>query len=114
MYAHYAKDPSFNCFPSLHAAVATITFYAWHRYARLLRSPVVRGIAIGTLAVGIGVVLSTLFVKQHYIADEIAGVLLAWGIGRWMFDAFWGSASRDAGSRGATSGAAPKAPAASK
>jgi hypothetical protein len=89
MYAHYATDPSFNCFASLHAAVATISFYAWHRYARLLRSRVVRVVSLGMLVVGIGVVLSTLFVKQHYIADEIAGILLAWGIGRWMFDAFW-------------------------
>jgi membrane-associated phospholipid phosphatase len=43
------------------------------------------------LVVGIGVVLSTLFVKQHYIADEVAGVLLALVIGKWMFDAFWGA-----------------------
>lgn len=85
MYAHYAADPSFNCFPSLHAAVAAISFYAWHRYARLTGSGIARGIAIVMLAVGIGVVLSTLFVKQHYIADEVAGVLLAWGIGRWAF-----------------------------
>jgi len=85
MYAHYASDPSFNCFPSLHAAVATICWYAWYRYARQRNSAVVRGIAIGMLVVGIGVVLSTLFVKQHYIADEIAGILLAWGIGRWVF-----------------------------
>jgi len=85
MYAHYGTDPSFNCFPSLHAAVATISFYAWHRYAGLTGSRIARGIAIGMLIIGIGVVLSTLFVKQHYIADEIAGVLLAWGIGRWMF-----------------------------
>jgi membrane-associated phospholipid phosphatase len=92
VYAHYARDPSFNCFPSLHAAVATITFYAWHRCARLRQSRVVRGISVLMLVVGIGVVLSTLFVKQHYIADEIAGILLAWGVGRWMFDAFWGSA----------------------
>jgi membrane-associated phospholipid phosphatase len=85
MYAHYASDPSFNCFPSLHAAVATVCWYAWHRYARQRKSAVVRGIAIGMLVVGIGVVLSTLFVKQHYIADEIAGILLAWVIGRWVF-----------------------------
>jgi membrane-associated phospholipid phosphatase len=91
MYAHYEKDPSFNCFPSLHAAVATITFYAWHRYAQLLRNGLVRVIAIAMLVVGIGVVLSTLFVKQHYIADEIAGVLLALVIGKWMFDVFWGA-----------------------
>ena len=90
MYAHYAKDPSFNCFPSLHAAVATISFYAWHRYAQLLKRPVLRGISIAMLIVGIGVVLSTLFVKQHYIADEVAGVALALAIGKWMFDYFWG------------------------
>ena len=34
MYAHFAADPSFDCFPSLHAAVAIICFYAWYRYAR--------------------------------------------------------------------------------
>ena len=88
MYAHYGTDPSFNCFPSLHAAVATISFYAWHRYAGLTGSRAARGIAIGMFVIGIGVVLSTLFVKQHYIADEIAGVLLAWGIGQWMFRAW--------------------------
>ena len=91
MYAHYGTDPSFNCFPSLHVAVATISFYAWHRYARLLRNPAVRGISIGMLVVGIGVVLSTLFVKQHYIADEAAGIVLALAIGKWVFDHFWGT-----------------------
>ncbi|MGO9308799.1 MAG: phosphatase PAP2 family protein [Spirochaetia bacterium] len=91
MYAHYAADTSFNCFPSLHAAVATISFYAWHRYARLLRSTAARVIAIGMLVMGIGVVLSTLFVKQHYIADEIAGILLAVLTGRWVFDSVWGT-----------------------
>lgn len=85
IYAYFGTDPSFNCFPSLHAAVAAISFYAWHRYAGLTGSRVVRGIAVGMLVVGVGVVLSTLFVKQHYVADEIAGVLLAWGIGHWMF-----------------------------
>ena len=85
MYDTYARDPSFNCFPSLHAAVATICWYAWQRYARQRPGPVVRAIAILMLAVGIGVVLSTLFVKQHYIADEIAGVLLALGVGRFVF-----------------------------
>jgi membrane-associated phospholipid phosphatase len=89
MYAHFATDPSFDCFPSLHAAVATISFYAWHRYARLTGRKVVRGISIGMLVVGTGVVLSTLFVKQHYIADEVAGILLALGIGRWIFDRYW-------------------------
>ncbi|MFI5368934.1 MAG: phosphatase PAP2 family protein [Spirochaetia bacterium] len=89
MYAHFGSDPSFNCFPSLHAAVSVICFYAWYRYARVKPNRITRVIAIGMLIVAIGVVLSTLFVKQHYIADEIAGIILAWGIGRWMFDLFW-------------------------
>ena len=89
MYHHYASDPSFNCFPSLHAAVAVICFYAWYRYALVQPTGVTRVIAIVMFVVAVGVVLSTLFVKQHYIADEIAGILLAWAIGRWMFDVFW-------------------------
>ena len=89
MYAHYAGDPSFNCFPSLHAAVSVICFYAWYRYARVKPNRITRAIAIGMLVVAVGVVLSTLFVKQHYIADEIAGIILAGGIGKWMFDLFW-------------------------
>jgi membrane-associated phospholipid phosphatase len=89
MYAHYAGDPSFNCFPSLHAAVATICAYAWYRYARVTGRRWVLGVAIGMIVVAVGVVLSTLFVKQHYIADEVAGIALALVIGTWMFDAFW-------------------------
>jgi membrane-associated phospholipid phosphatase len=89
IYAHYATDPSFNCFPSLHASVAVICFYAWYRYARLKPNWITKAIAILMLVVAAGVVLSTLFVKQHYIADEIAGIVLAWVIGRWMFDLFW-------------------------
>ena len=89
MYAHYASDPSFDCFPSLHAAVAVICFYTWFRYARARRGWLTAAIAAFMFVIATGVVLSTLFVKQHYIADEIAGILLAWGIGRWMFDTFW-------------------------
>jgi membrane-associated phospholipid phosphatase len=85
MYHHFTTDPSFNCFPSLHASVAVICFYVWYRYARLRPSNLTRGIAIGMAVVALGVMLSTLFVKQHYIVDEIAGLLLAWGIGAWIF-----------------------------
>ena len=91
MYGHYGSDPSFNCFPSLHAAVSVICFYAWYRYACVKPNRITRAIAIGMLVVTVGVVLSTLFVKQHYVADEIAGIILAWGIGKWMFDLFWKS-----------------------
>ena len=36
-----------------------------------------------------GVILSTLFIKQHYIADEIAGIALAWIIGTLLFKKLW-------------------------
>ncbi len=81
MYAHFRGDPSFNCFPSLHAAVSTICAYAWFRHARSHPNVLTKAIAIGVAIIALGVVLSTLFVKQHYIADEIAGILLAWGMG---------------------------------
>jgi hypothetical protein len=30
-----------------------------------------------------------LFIKQHYIADEIAGIALAWIIGTVLFNKLW-------------------------
>ncbi len=96
VFEYYATDTSFNCFPSLHAAVSTIIFYAWYRYSKIEHENphappkwLRKGLAIITLIFAAGVVLSTLFVKQHYIIDEIAGVLLAWGVGKLIFDYLW-------------------------
>ena len=46
-------------------------------------------VAIITFIVAAGVVLSTLFVKQHYILDEIAGIVLAYVVGRYTFNYLW-------------------------
>jgi membrane-associated phospholipid phosphatase len=65
----YSADPPYNCFPSLHVAhsfVSALTCYRVHRGV---------GITAGFCAFLIGV--STLFTKQHYIVDVIAGMLLA-------------------------------------
>lgn len=65
----YSLDPPYNCFPSLHVAhsfVSALTCYRVHRGV---------GIAAGIAASLIGV--STLFTRQHYIADVIAGAFLA-------------------------------------
>jgi membrane-associated phospholipid phosphatase len=86
MYAHYLTDPSFDCFPSLHAAISVICYYAWYRLWRSRKNALTASIAVLALIVSIGTVLSTLFVKQHYIADEIAGIALGWAVGRWVFD----------------------------
>ncbi len=65
----YSLDPPYNCFPSLHVAhsfVSALTCYRVHRGV---------GIAAGIAASLIGI--STLFTRQHYIADVIAGTFLA-------------------------------------
>jgi membrane-associated phospholipid phosphatase len=86
VYNIYAEDPSFNCFPSLHAAVSTICFYTWFRYSKIKASNVTKGVTIAAFTIAAGVILSTLFIKQHYIADEVAGILLAWIIGTLLFN----------------------------
>jgi membrane-associated phospholipid phosphatase len=89
MYAHFQTDTPFDCFPSLHAAFSIVCFYAWYRYAKINPNKITKSVAIISLILAIGIILSTLFVKQHYIADEIAGILLGWLVSRWMFNKFW-------------------------
>jgi membrane-associated phospholipid phosphatase len=65
----YDADPPYNCFPSLHVAhsfVSALTCYRLHRRLGL----------VALLCASL-VAVSTLFTKQHYIADVIAGTLLA-------------------------------------
>ncbi len=65
----YSADPPYNCFPSIHVAhsfVSALTCYRVHRGV---------GIAAGFCAALIGV--STLYTKQHYVLDVIAGIVLA-------------------------------------
>jgi membrane-associated phospholipid phosphatase len=87
-YAVWGKDTSFNCFPSLHAAVSTICTYAWYRQSKMRPSTITRSVTIAALIIASGVILSTLFIKQHYIADEIAGIALALGVGKFVFRRF--------------------------
>ena len=92
VYNVFANDTSFNCFPSLHAAVSTICFFAWFRYSKIKPSKTTKSLTIVALVIASGVVLSTLFIKQHYIADEIAGVALTLLVGKIIFDKFWKNA----------------------
>lgn len=65
----YEADPPYNCFPSLHVAHSFVSALACFRVHRNL----------GVVAISCAslVALSTLFTKQHYVADLIAGILLA-------------------------------------
>ena len=88
MYFYYTHETSFNCVPSMHAGMSTICFYVWYRYYKLKPSFKTKIIAITTFIIAFGVILSTLFVKQHYIIDEVAGILLAYLISRYFFRKF--------------------------
>jgi membrane-associated phospholipid phosphatase len=76
MYRYYERDTSFNCFPSLHAAVSTVVACSWFRLWKTKKTPLRLSAAIVSILFAAGTVVSTLFVKQHYIADEIAGMAL--------------------------------------
>jgi membrane-associated phospholipid phosphatase len=70
----YASDQPYNDFPSLHASLSTIFAIHWWRVDRRI------GIPVGLWVVLI--VLSTVLVKQHYVADMVAGVLIAFVVSR--------------------------------
>jgi membrane-associated phospholipid phosphatase len=70
--AVYAGDQPFNDFPSLHTSISTILAIHWFRVDRRIGWPV----AIWTALI----VASTVFVKQHYMADLVAGLALAFGV----------------------------------
>jgi membrane-associated phospholipid phosphatase len=65
----YSSDPPYNCFPSLHVAHSFVSALTCSRVHRSL------GI-VATICASL-VALSTLFTKQHYVLDVIAGVFLA-------------------------------------
>src|SRR5262249_45830980 len=65
----YSADPPYNCFPSLHVAhsfVSALTCWRVHRGVGIAA-------ALGASLVGV----STLFTKQHYVLDVVAGMFLA-------------------------------------
>lgn len=67
--AIHDADVQYNCFPSLHVGqcfLASLTCYSVHRGV---------GIVTGVWAALVGV--STLYTKQHYFVDVVAGVVLA-------------------------------------
>jgi len=95
VYGVWAGDTSFNCFPSLHSAVSTICFFTWYRYCKAKPSITTKFVAVAALAIAGGVILSTFFVKQHYIADAIAGIALALVVGKLTFNHLWKNPSHD-------------------
>ncbi len=67
--ALYSSDPPYNCFPSLHVAHSFVSALACSRVHRRLG---IIAMICATL-----VAFSTVFTKQHYVLDVVAGVILA-------------------------------------
>jgi len=70
LLAIYGSDVHYNCFPSLHVAQCFLAAFVCYRVNRGV------GAVTGVWAFFVG--LSTLYTKQHYILDVIAGALLAY------------------------------------
>jgi len=73
----YAGDAQFNDFPSLHTSLSTILALHWIKVNKTL------GIILSIWTALI--VASTLFVKQHYIADMLFGLALAFTFA-WLYN----------------------------
>jgi membrane-associated phospholipid phosphatase len=65
----YRSDQPFNDFPSLHTSLSTIIAIHWWRVDRRIGIPA----AIWTALI----VMSTVLIKQHYLADVAGGLVLA-------------------------------------
>jgi membrane-associated phospholipid phosphatase len=65
----YAVDPPYNLFPSLHLSIAALAAFSAAKASRRYALPMHVGVAL------VGVAICT--VKQHFVLDGIAGLLLA-------------------------------------
>lgn len=65
----YTLDAPINTFPSMHVSFAFLSYFIMRRYRTEW--------AHGFLFLAISISLSTMLIKQHYVADVAAGLLLA-------------------------------------
>lgn len=66
----YLIDKPYNCFPSLHVTLSVLVCFYWKK---LLPGACQLSLFFLTFLI----VLSTVFVKQHYIPDLLSGIILA-------------------------------------
>lgn len=58
-----------DCFPSLHAAHMTVALVFAYRFRR--------AVFLAMLPIGLGLYVSTIYLRMHYLIDVVAGILLA-------------------------------------
>jgi membrane-associated phospholipid phosphatase len=76
MRLNYTLDPPFNCFPSLHMSIAVL--------AALIAGRARRTWGLVAIPPALGIAVAILTVKQHWVADGVAGALLGWATWWWV------------------------------
>jgi len=79
------SDPPWNCLPSTHCAVAMLAALA------ILESD--RRLGVWAVATAVGIGVSTMYTKQHYLVDVLAGFTLA-GLTWWALWWIWRNPAR--------------------
>lgn len=69
LHSVYRFDPTTNCFPSAHCSVAV--------YAAIALRAAPRPIFLWGIMTAVAICASTIFTKQHYLADVAMGAILA-------------------------------------
>ena len=77
IYAADGAERAFNLFPSFHCIISVYCYLAVRKQPEISK-----GFQMYSLIMAALIVLSTLFTKQHYIIDSIAGIAMS--IGCWM------------------------------
>ena len=82
-FQYHADDTALNCFPSLHAVFGTVLFLVGIPLTKRevkLEKKLPLWLAIFASVFGMGIVVSTFFVKQHYFVDAVAGMAIMIGM----------------------------------
>ena len=87
-------DSPLNSFPSLHAGLLALAAMCAVRTLRTEQGAPVWWLWVPGSALSVLILLATLFTKQHYAVDLVAGVGVAWGAGRWVWQG-WEPTERD-------------------
>lgn len=71
--AIYNRDKPYNCFPSIHVLDSVLMAVYLNREQKLSRE-----LKIVSTLIAISIIFSTMFIKQHYFYDAVAGTILAY------------------------------------
>lgn len=68
----YSKDYPYNCCPSIHVFETVLVYEYVHKDDTIKKRR-----KVVSAAIGVSIIISTLFIKQHYVIDVVTGIALA-------------------------------------